>query len=136
MSVAVVAGCSGDRDPAVAEPSSPSAGASPATPTGPPATLPGGGYDAASDLSSFECEPDVGGDWTATGVITNSAASVASFEVTVVLAGVDAVNPVGRRRLLADLEPGVPTEFEIPGIPASVESDATCQVQVLRVDPS
>ncbi|CAN5373570.1 MAG: hypothetical protein H0V13_02945 [Nocardioidaceae bacterium] len=132
LSLAVAAGCSsGDDDPATAASSSPNGGSTTATPTEPPPTLPGGAQDAASDLSSFECVPGPGGDWTATGVITSSAATVASFELTVVLAGADADNPDGRQRVLADLEPDVPTDFVLPGIPASFDGEASCHVQVL-----
>ncbi len=130
--MAVAAGCSsGDDTPEAATPPSPNAGSTTATPTEPSPTLPGGAQDAASDLSSFECVPGPGGDWTATGVITSSAATVASFELTVVLAGADADDPDGRQRVLADLAPGVPTEFVLPDIPASFDGDASCHVQVL-----
>jgi len=132
-SLALVAGCSGDGGESAAS-GLPSPSAEATTPSAAPPTLAGGGEDAVSDLSSFGCEPAADGDWTATGVITSSASAVASYEVTVVLAGADADNPDGRRRLLADLEPGVATEFVIPGISASDDDAAACQVQVVRVD--
>jgi len=126
-----LAGCSGDGDTTTA-PDPPSAEST--VPSAPAPTL-AAGEDAGSDLSSFVCEPGPEGDWTATGVLTSSVAAVASVEVTVVLGGPDAGDADGRRRLLSDLEPGVPTELVIPGIPASGDPDAACQVQVVRVDP-
>lgn len=132
-----LAGCSGGGDaddPGAPETPDPGTGTTSATPTEPTPTLPGGS-DASSDLSSFVCEPGPVGDWTATGVITSSATTVASVEVTVVVAGADADNPDGRQRLLSDLEPDVPTDFEIDQIPAAPSPDATCQVKVVRLDP-
>lgn len=130
----MTAGCSG-AETASPDPSSPGGETATTTPTEASPTLPGGGEDAASDLSSLGCERGADGDWIARGVITSSAPAVASFEVTAVLAGAAADNPDGRRRVLADLEPDVPTEFVVAGIPASGDADAACQLQVVRVEP-
>lgn len=128
VTLAVATGCSGDdAAPAPAPPVE-----EPSTSTPAPPVFPGGGEDAASDLSSFACEPGPDGVWTATGVITSSAAAVASFEVTVVLAGAAADNPDGRQRVLAEVDPHVPTDFVVPGITASEDLDASCQVQIVR----
>lgn len=89
--------------------------------------------DAASDLSDFVCGPDEDGEWSASGVITNSTGRSADYRVTVVVADGGGVSQPGKRRVLTALAPGAPEPFEVKDLPASGATDSTCQVEVLRM---
>jgi hypothetical protein len=89
--------------------------------------------DAAADLSEFSCEADADGEWSASGVVTNSTGEAADYRVTVVVADGPGDSVPGKRRTLTDLEPGTPEPFDIKRLPTAGESDATCQVEVLRL---
>jgi hypothetical protein len=89
--------------------------------------------DAAADLSEFVCEPDADGEWSASGVITNSGGEAADYRVTVVVTDGPGASVPGKRRTLTELDPESPEPFDIERLPAAGETDATCQVEVLRL---
>lgn len=125
----LAAGCGGDD----AEPPTPAdTTATTDTPSTAPPTL-AGGQDASSDLSEFVCAPDASGVWNATGVLTSTASAPADYSVTVIVAGPEASAAPGRRRVLEDLDPGVPVRFQIRAVPPEGDRDLTCQVRVLRL---
>lgn len=89
--------------------------------------------DAAADLSEFVCEPDADGEWSASGVVTNSSGQQADYRVTVVVADGPGASVPGKRRTLTELDPESPEPFDIKRLPADGSTDATCQVEVLRL---
>jgi hypothetical protein len=89
--------------------------------------------DAAADLSEFVCEPDADGEWSASGVITNSGGQEADYRVTVVVTDGPGASVPGKRRTLTELDPESPEPFDIKRLPADGATDATCQVEVLRL---
>jgi hypothetical protein len=89
--------------------------------------------DAAADLSDFVCGPDKDGEWSASGVITNSTGRSADYRVTVVVADGSGASLPGKRRVLTALAPGAPEPFEVMNLPTSGATDSTCQVEVLRM---
>ena len=119
--VALVAGCGGSAEPAATAPT---------TPTLEPERRPRV-VDAVDDLSEFTCAPDDGGAWAASGVLTNGTGRLASYAVTVVVAGAEAAAARGKQRTLP-VRPGEPTRFEIRDIPVSAGGDLTCSVRVVR----
>jgi hypothetical protein len=118
----VAAGCGGSAGPAATSPA-------PSTTTDAkrrPAVV-----DASDDLSEFSCATGEGGAWAASGVLTNGTDRVASYAVTVVVAGPEAASVRGKQRTVA-LRPGEPTPFTIRDIPVSSGIDPTCSVRVVR----
>ena len=87
--------------------------------------------DAVEDLTEFTCQPGEGDGWVASGVLTNSTRRVASYAVTVVVAGSDSGRVPGKQRTLP-VPPGEPTPFEIRAIPVAAGLDAACSVRVVR----
>jgi hypothetical protein len=125
---AVACGGGGDDPAAAPDTSSPSAAAS--TPDAESAA--GSKVDAAADLSEFVCEPDDDGEWNASGVITNSSGEAADYRVTVVVSDGPGASLAGKRRTLPQLSPEAPEPFDIKRLPSVDDTDATCQVEVLR----
>jgi hypothetical protein len=118
-------GGSGDAEdpPATPSQSAPTSERTPASST----------VDAAADLSDFVCGPDEDGEWSASGVITNSTGRSADYRVTVVVTDGSGGSLPGKRRVLTALAPGAPEPFEVKNLPASGATDSTCQVEVLRM---
>lgn len=92
----------------------------------------GSKIDAAADLSEFVCEPDGDGEWDASGVITNSSDQTADYRVTVVVSDGSGASLTGKRRTLPELTPEAPEPFDIKRLPSVDDTDATCQVEVIR----
>ena len=108
----------------------------PSSSTAPPASTPEPErrprvVDAIDDLTDFTCQPGDGDGWVASGVLTNSTQRVASYAVTVVVAGSDAGSVPGKRRTLP-VPPGEATPFAIRAIPVAAELDPACSVRVVR----
>lgn len=87
--------------------------------------------DATDDLTGFSCAPGQDGAWAASGVLTNGTDRVASYAVTVVVAGAEAAAARGKQRTLP-VPPDEPTRFQIRDIPVSPGTDLTCSVRVVR----
>ena len=122
-------GSNGASDSA-SQSASPSAGAGSASGS---ESASGGRSDAASDLSEFVCEPGAGGQWNASGVITNSSGQAADYRVTVVVSEGPGASLEGKRRTMTQLAPDTPESFDIKRLPGASGSDTACQVQVLRL---
>jgi hypothetical protein len=89
--------------------------------------------NAAADLSEFVCEPDADGEWSASGVVTNSSGKEADYRITVVVVDGPGASVPGKRRTLTELDPESPEPFDIKRLPSEGATDATCQVEVLRL---
>ncbi len=125
---AVACGGGGDDPAATPDTASPSA----STPAPDAESAVGSKVDAAADLSEFVCEPDDDGEWNASGEITNSSGEAADFRVTVVVSDGPGASLAGKRRTLPQLAPEASEPFDIERLPSVDDTDATCQVQVLR----
>lgn len=124
-------GSNGASDSA-SQSASPSAGAGSASGSE-SASASSGRSDAVSDLSEFVCEPGAGGQWNASGVITNSSGQAADYRVTVVVSEGPGASLEGKRRTMTQLAPDTPESFDIKRLPGASGSDTACQVQVLRL---
>ena len=120
--VVVASACGGSEEPTAST-------ASPAS-TPEPERLPPV-VDAIDDLTDFTCQPGEGDGWVASGVLTNSTQRVASYAVTVVVAGSEPGRVPGKRRTLP-VPPGEPTQFAIRAIPVAAGLDPACSVRVVR----
>jgi hypothetical protein len=119
----LASGCGGSSDPTAT--SSPTPSATPDAKRRPAVV------DAIDDLSEFSCAPGEDGAWRASGVLTNATDRVASYAVTVVVAGAEAAAARGKQRTLP-VSPREPTPFAIRDIPVSPGADPTCSVRVVR----
>jgi len=120
--VAVASGCGGSAEPGATTATTGSTGERERRPRV---------VDAGDELTGFTCAPGEGSAWTASGVLTNSTERVASYAVTVVVAGSDAARVRGKQRTLPVL-PGQPTPFTIRGIPVGGGLEPACSVRVVR----
>ncbi|TSD62550.1 hypothetical protein [Aeromicrobium piscarium] len=119
MVAVVLAGCSGE-DPQP-RPSEPTESAESGLAEGEP--------DMGA-LTSFTCQADEEGQWSATGVIANGEETSESYQVTVLVADSDAGN--AKSTLLDQVQPGESATFDIAEIPPNGE-EPTCRVTVIRI---
>ncbi|OUZ07681.1 hypothetical protein BHE97_16435 [Aeromicrobium sp. PE09-221] len=119
MAVLMLAGCGGDPAPQPSEPE----------PQESESGLAEGEPDMGA-LTSFTCQADDEGQWTATGVIANREETSETYQVTVLVADGDAGN--AKSTLLEQVQPDESATFEIAEIPPNGE-DPSCRVTVIRL---
>lgn len=89
---------------------------------------------APEALSDFTCAPGADGLWAASGTISNSGDSAASFTVDVYVGPADGQERPASRTELENVQPGGSTPLAATGISAQGDP-AQCHVRVLRALP-
>ncbi len=130
--VMFLAGCGGSSDKAAPAKTTPAqAKATGATTgTGQPTIVPPTGTPAPEALSSFRCEADKKGQWSARGYLTNDGKAKVTYQVTVYVGPASGGQEDARTTRVANVAPRGSVTFSIPDIPAPKDGGA-CHVQVL-----
>ncbi|GAA1743710.1 hypothetical protein [Aeromicrobium alkaliterrae] len=89
---------------------------------------------APEALSGFSCTAGADGLWTATGTISNTGDSPASYTVDVYVGPADGQERPANRAAVDGVQPGGSTPVQVAGVAAQGEP-ATCHVRVLRALP-
>lgn len=124
----VLAGCGGGSEPA-AKPTATKTTTAKAAPK--PTIAAPTGKPAPEALSQFRCEKDSKGLWAASGLISNSGKSKATFQVTVYVGEAAGSDEQATTKQLANIQPGGSVKFTLAKVPAP-KAGGTCHVQVLR----
>lgn len=128
-----LAGCSGsDGDDEPDGPPPTKKAADSGSDDGPPDVR--GGVAAPDSLAEFECGPDDGGTWSASGKIDNAEPKKSDYRVTIVVAPASAASAEAREITLAGVKAGESEKFDTDKLPVTGGDAPTCTVQVARLD--
>ncbi len=126
--VALLAGCGGSGD-APAKPAPTAVKTTKAAPE--PTIAPPTGKAAPEALSQFSCTENAKGTWKASGTISNSGKTKATYQVTVHVGEAAGKSEQAKTKQLPNIQAGGSVKFTLTKLPAP-KAGGTCHVQVLR----